>query len=264
MTAMATVRLGQLTGPEAARLADLEARIRRGMETFVEVGTALAEVRESRLHRATHATFEDYCRDRWGLTDRRARQLMEAAEIGTMVPVSNERQARAIAPVIKSEGPEAAAEVLRTAAESGPVTAKGITEAASNRAKVTETTRTTEATKVEQVVDLDTGEVLNENVTVEQWRAEGNDPTDPAPSGGELVERMLANDPDVRAANLRHGVSKWLYHLSQYHLYDPAEIAAIAPDLADDIAKMVGHVTEWGDRYAAAHRRARMTVVRGQ
>jgi hypothetical protein len=33
-------------------------------------GTALLEVRDRRLYRETHATFEDYCRERWRFSDR--------------------------------------------------------------------------------------------------------------------------------------------------------------------------------------------------
>lgn len=47
-------------------------------------------------------TFEDYCRERWGFTARRARYYLSAAEVmhnletGTMVPLlpTSERQAR--------------------------------------------------------------------------------------------------------------------------------------------------------------------------
>lgn len=89
MTALAT--------SEASRLADLEAAVERGLATFLEVGEALREIHDSRLYRGNHDSFEAYCRDRWGFTDRRGRQLMEAAEIGTVVPVKNEAQARELA-----------------------------------------------------------------------------------------------------------------------------------------------------------------------
>jgi VRR-NUC domain len=84
---------------EHKRLDELEAIIERGVQTFVEVGLALSEIRETRLYREVHATFDDYCRERWDFTDRRARQLIAAAEIGTMVPVESERQARELAPL---------------------------------------------------------------------------------------------------------------------------------------------------------------------
>jgi DNA N-6-adenine-methyltransferase (Dam) len=88
---------------ERARLVELEAIVERGLATFQEVGNALLEIRDSRLYLASHGTFESYCRERWQFTDRRARQLIEASQIGTMVPVSNERQARELVPLLEDE-----------------------------------------------------------------------------------------------------------------------------------------------------------------
>lgn len=116
-------------------LREAEAVIRAGLATFVEVGNALMRIRDERLYVEDYATFEAYCRGRWGFSDRRARQMIDAAEItatlptGTMVP-DTERQARELAGL----DPETAAEVMEAAAESGPVTAAGIRDA---RAKVT-------------------------------------------------------------------------------------------------------------------------------
>lgn len=85
------------------RLAELEAVIERGLQTFVDVGTALMEIRDSRLYRETHGTFEDYCRERWGMVRRQADRLIEAAEVtanlrptGPILPTA-ERQARPLA-----------------------------------------------------------------------------------------------------------------------------------------------------------------------
>jgi hypothetical protein len=89
-----------LVPDERRRLADLEAKIEHGLRVFVETGQALRAIRDERLYRETHRTFEDYCRERWGFGDRRARYLMVAAEVGTMVPVSNERQARELVPLL--------------------------------------------------------------------------------------------------------------------------------------------------------------------
>lgn len=63
------------------RLIELEVTIERGLGTFVEVGNALLEIRDSRLYRDSHGTFEDYCRERWGMVASRARQLIAAAEV---------------------------------------------------------------------------------------------------------------------------------------------------------------------------------------
>jgi hypothetical protein len=37
-------------------------------DAFASVSDALREIRDRKLYRGTHATFEDYCRERWGLT----------------------------------------------------------------------------------------------------------------------------------------------------------------------------------------------------
>jgi phage N-6-adenine-methyltransferase len=81
------------------RLAALEAVIERGLQTFVEVGNALLEIRDSRLYRESHATFEEYCRERWGWSRQRANQLIDAAgvmqNLTTMVVTpKTERQTR--------------------------------------------------------------------------------------------------------------------------------------------------------------------------
>jgi hypothetical protein len=94
---------GDLSTIERDRLADLEAIVERGLQTFVEVGLALAEIRDARLYRTTHPSFEAYCAECWRFGDRRARQLIATAEIGTMVPVANERQARELLPLADDE-----------------------------------------------------------------------------------------------------------------------------------------------------------------
>jgi hypothetical protein len=66
---------------DAAALSECEAIIRRGLGTFVEVGFALARIRDSKLYRAEFGTFEDYCSARWDMSARRARQLWDAAEV---------------------------------------------------------------------------------------------------------------------------------------------------------------------------------------
>src|SRR5438093_10102446 len=72
---------GPLSPSEAERLTDCEAVIGRGLKSFVEVGSALLEISDKRLYRATHATFKAYVEDKWKLKVRRAYQLCEAAEV---------------------------------------------------------------------------------------------------------------------------------------------------------------------------------------
>lgn len=78
--------------------------IERGLTTFVEVGAALLRIREERLYRATHGSFEDYCRERWGWGRAHAYRLMDAAAvvqdlspIGDTPLPRNEAQARELA-----------------------------------------------------------------------------------------------------------------------------------------------------------------------
>ena len=121
---------------EAGRLAACEARIERGLATFVDVGQALLEVRDGRLYRAEHGTFEGYCRERWGMSRQRAGQLIDASEVvgamtttvdtpvgemGTTVPTppSSERVARELAP-LRSDPPRLREAWSEAVQEHGP------------------------------------------------------------------------------------------------------------------------------------------------
>jgi hypothetical protein len=98
-----------LTTGERHDLETLEGIVQRGIDTFVEVGRALAEIRDRRLYRDSHGTFEEYCDQRWLLSRTRAYQLIDASKVNgvmsTMVdtPPSNERQARELVPLKHDE-----------------------------------------------------------------------------------------------------------------------------------------------------------------
>lgn len=70
----------ELAPAEASRLKACERVIERGMGTFVEVGDALANIRDQKLYRASHKTFDAYCKERWNLGRARAYQLIEGAQ----------------------------------------------------------------------------------------------------------------------------------------------------------------------------------------
>jgi phage N-6-adenine-methyltransferase len=81
------------------RLLECERVIERGLNTFVEVGAALLEIRDSRLYKDGYSTFEDYCRERWGMARNYANKMIAASEVvanlGTNVPIPvNEAQVR--------------------------------------------------------------------------------------------------------------------------------------------------------------------------
>ena len=94
----------QLSRPERSRLKELEAQIQAGIQIFFRVGKALLEIQATRLYRETHATWEAYCLDRWGIGKSQAYRLIQAAEVvEDLSPIGgeppNERQARELVPL---------------------------------------------------------------------------------------------------------------------------------------------------------------------
>lgn len=130
--------------PSGAKLlARHEATIAGGIKTFLAVGNALTAIRDGQLYREGHESFEVYCRRRWNMSDRRARQLMDAAEIGTVVPVENEAQARAAAPL--KNKPAALREAVKAASQDGKPTAKKIAAEVAKRVPATHTSGSSES-----------------------------------------------------------------------------------------------------------------------
>jgi hypothetical protein len=107
----------QLTLVESVRLDELEAVVDAGLRTFVEVGLALSEIRDSRLYRQTHDTFEAYCRERFGFSRQHGYRLIDAARVAELVSpmgdIPTERHVRELASLVKSHGTERAAELWR-------------------------------------------------------------------------------------------------------------------------------------------------------
>lgn len=109
-----------LTAAEHDDLRLLERRIEGGLRTFVDVGNALAEIKERKLYRLGHKTFDDYVRERWQMGKSRAYQLISAAttakNLSTVVDIpapENERQMRPLSQL----APERRAEAWQKAAE---------------------------------------------------------------------------------------------------------------------------------------------------
>jgi hypothetical protein len=101
----------------AIKLIDLERVVQRGreaVEALRDAGHALMRIREGDLYRATHATWGDYCRERWGWSSRHARRLIVFAELssGPTGPLPSERHARELA---RLADPEDQAEALAEA-----------------------------------------------------------------------------------------------------------------------------------------------------
>ncbi len=102
-------------------LSECETVIEKGLSTFIEVGNALLEIRDNRLYREFHSTFEDYCRERWGFNRAHAYRFIDAAEtiknlspIGDILPAT-ESQARPLSQL----PPEQQREVWQQVVNSG-------------------------------------------------------------------------------------------------------------------------------------------------
>ena len=151
---MSVEHIDAMTGEILPSLAECEETIARGVRGYVEAGQALATIREARLYRETHTTFEDYCRERWGWTDRNANRMIEAAgmsdqlvRLGAPAP-ANEAQARELVGLAAEE----AAHIMRTAVETGQnVTARIIRETRVQITQPKETQKETTMTSASQL-----------------------------------------------------------------------------------------------------------------
>ncbi len=96
----------ELSLDEIAQLKKCESLIAKGLRASMDMGRALLMVRDKKLYRGSHPTFESYVRERWELSRPRAYQLINASvvfhDLSTMVDKStvlpeNERQLRLLA-----------------------------------------------------------------------------------------------------------------------------------------------------------------------
>ncbi len=75
----------QLTAPEREQLEACENTIRHHFETFAEAGKALQTIRDKRLYRETHLTFEEYCRRKWEMSKTQANRLIASFRVTEVV-----------------------------------------------------------------------------------------------------------------------------------------------------------------------------------
>jgi|GEM_PF-4584148 len=120
----------QLSPMERSALVHEESAIEQGAD---QVAKALVAIRDRRLYRADYPTFEEYCRERWGMTRQHANRQIVAAEVAAALePIGSkvtESQARELADL--RNDPEALRETYRQASEAtdGNVTAFAIRKA---------------------------------------------------------------------------------------------------------------------------------------
>jgi ribosomal protein L29 len=116
------------TPEKRAKLYALEEKIEQGVTSAVK---ALAEIKRTKLYELTHETWEEYCRERWGKSAGRLRQLLVLEKVrrnvaGATYVAPTDLQARAM----QALSPEAQREAWRAANEAGKPTADRIKEIA--------------------------------------------------------------------------------------------------------------------------------------
>jgi hypothetical protein len=136
MKVVSSAKEEDLTIEEEKILNDLELIITKNFKVFYEVGCALTKIRDLRLYRKTHPTFEDYCRARFEISRPRAYQYIDAREVMDLLSTSggqkllplNERQARPLTRLEPGLQAEAWKKVVESAPFDGGITAKHVAE----------------------------------------------------------------------------------------------------------------------------------------
>lgn len=128
----------KLSTAERGQLRKFEGQIQRHFETFQTAGSALLAIRDQRLYRETHATFEDYSREKWEMSKTQANRLIAAAKVVENVAsvVSPDIAAHLTESVIRpltNLPPEAQKKAMAQAVESAPST-RGLTAKVVNAA----------------------------------------------------------------------------------------------------------------------------------
>lgn len=112
---------GQLSEREHADLATCEAALDNLRVAFWAAGKALQVIRDARLYRDTHGTFEEYAEQRWEISRSQAYRLMDAWPLAERLsPIGdklNESQIRELLPLASRHGQDAAVTVYQAVAE---------------------------------------------------------------------------------------------------------------------------------------------------
>lgn len=252
------------TLPATASLADLEAKIERGLATFVDVGTALLEIRDRALYTKEYGDFESYLVTRWGFRRAHAYRLMEAAGIvrelspmgDTPLP-TNERQVRELAripdPVERAEvwervvtehGERVTAQHIREVVRPTPVSAPMA------ESRIADEERPIYDAPLLSVVDVDTGAVVSEPGDIT-----------------EAAYRIADDAGKGELARLRYlrKLTETLSHIATLATrYEPADVAAFIDDdfLRLNIEVPIETATAWVAR-VRAEMPASLHVIQG-
>lgn len=119
----AVIAKSDLSQAETDRFERLEVIIGHGKQAFIQVGTALMEIRVKRLYRSEFDTFEEYCQSKWEFTRQFASLQIQSAEIAsglsTTVDIPNEKTAREFISVPAEDRSSVAEQAKAIAAEHG-------------------------------------------------------------------------------------------------------------------------------------------------
>ena len=114
-------QIDELTDEEQSDRLHLERKVERA---FYEAGRALKELRNRRLYRSTHKTFDEYCRDRFDYSRRKMDYLIAGSQVvdnlemrtnGSQILPTSERQVRPLTKLEPSQQREVWAEAVKTA-----------------------------------------------------------------------------------------------------------------------------------------------------
>ena len=120
--------MAELSVIERSNLQRLETQIENGLQTFLQVGLALKDIRDLKLYREDHQTFEKYVSEKWGHSRQWAHQLINAVIIEQQIGenVSNclqtpktESQYRELAKLEPDKIPEVWEAVTKECEETG-------------------------------------------------------------------------------------------------------------------------------------------------
>jgi len=124
-----------LNAVEEMKLIEFEKHIEQNLRGLMVVGMALKAISDDKLYRAKFKKFEDYCQERWELSDKYAYRLIEAytcvnwlqkelkkSPIGEVRLPTNESQVRPLTSLEPEEQVKAWEKVLKTC-KGKPITA---------------------------------------------------------------------------------------------------------------------------------------------
>jgi hypothetical protein len=86
----------ELSIDESRDLLALEAVVCKGQKAFLEVGEALAEIRDRRLYRVKFSSFDEYLDRQWGMSRSKACRLISASATAKLLPVGNTVKAESV------------------------------------------------------------------------------------------------------------------------------------------------------------------------